>query len=624
MDRYRTHLARSVALLGWALVTALFVGSKWHFHFTLGGAALRDEILGGIAVMGTCLLMAMPGFLLAVLLRKRWADWLFVGWLLVSSFFFLADAVVYGSFGRHLSTILSYAHAERNWEVAGGGAQWARAAFTELGVAGVCVAAGILLGLGAARIPSLSRRQDRWNLVLATGAVAVPGILTTVSAPLWANEADFESTFETLAMDVRLVKHPDADFGQRSVLESQLSNRLVSARERLGRDAADGCVLSGKLGGRPSGVVVMVVESLRPDVVTEELMPRLTRYARRGLRLDGHFAGSILSEAGMFALLFAKSPLTYDLTLDAHAAPCATRAFSQLGYETAYFSGQPERWRRAEEFVNSRTFGRYHHDDRGTWPEWDVRALQGVTELARASERPVFSVAYLMSSHFEYQFPMAYEVDRPAESGAHWPDTDMRGLGAADAPLFRNRYRNTIRFLDDAIMDAVERLDPLRNIVVVTGDHGESLYDDGHYGHGYSFADVIARTPAIVVGPGIIPARREDPTLHADLLPTLVHAATGGSVVLSRVHGRDLQAPAAPRSGWLLAAPDGGRRLAVAQLRSGDMRIDLQLRFDEGKVYWDGIRDPLGKRQNDQHLSADLRRKIGAAFDEALREMAPD
>src|SRR6185295_11397073 len=126
-------------------------------------------------------------------------------------------------------------------------------------------------------------------------------------------------------------------------------------------------------------------------------------------------------------------------------------------------------------------------------------------DFVRRSEKPAFGVAYLMSSHFEYRYPPAYAVDRPADSAANWPETNMRTLRGEEAQVFRNRYRNTMRFLDDLIMDAVGSLDPSRTIVVVTGDHGESLFDDGRFGHGYSFADVIAKTPAIVVGPGVTP-----------------------------------------------------------------------------------------------------------------------
>jgi arylsulfatase A-like enzyme len=619
-----------VTWVGCAAGTALLVASRRPLHLVApGGLSLRDQALGEIALLGTALAIMAPGFAVAVLVRARRADVAFLGWLLVSSFFTLADALVYDAFGRHLWALWGYARADGGWEVAGGAARWFRVGLAQVLMAAACVAAGALPGRWVGRRPGsvtgIERRATMGILVAAATVV----LTTALSSPLWASEASQESAFETFAVDIRVLRHPDAEWGQVSVLEAQLSTRLGNARDRLRGDARRACAIHGRSEGHLPNVLVVFVESFRTDVVTEELMPRLTRYARGGLRLDGHLAGSILSEAGLFALLFARNPLLYDWTLDGKSPPCATRAFSELGYTTAYFSGQPETWRRAEEFVNARTFHEYHHDDRGGWVEWDERALRGLTELARSSERPVFGVAYLMSSHFEYQFPPRYEIDRPAASASAWPKTDMRGLGAADAAVLRNRYRNSMRFLDDAIMNAIDQLDPRSSIVVVTGDHGESLYEDGRFGHGYSFADVIARTPAIIVGPGIVSGRRDAPSLHADLLPTLLSASTAGRVTLSGVDGRDLQAPAAPggaeeRDAVLLAADDVGRDMAIAELRSGDQRLDLQIRLGTARVTWDGMRDPLGKRQANQHLTPGLRQDLVRGFDSALRDMERD
>lgn len=180
-----------------------------------------------------------------------------------------------------------------------------------------------------------------------------------------------------------------------------------------------------------------------------------------------------------------------------------------------------------------------------------------------------------------------------------------------------------MRFLDDLIMDAVGSLGPLRTVVVVTGDHGESLFDDGRFGHGYSFADVIAKTPAIVVGPGIAPERRSDSTLHVDLLPTLVHAATNAAVHVQGVDGHDLLDPAvAPREAVLLAAPDGFRKFAIAELRDGVDRLDLQIRLGDATVTWDGLRNPLGRWADSQRLTPERRRHLVRAFETAVADIA--
>jgi arylsulfatase A-like enzyme len=59
-------------------------------------------------------------------------------------------------------------------------------------------------------------------------------------------------------------------------------------------------------------------------------------------------------------------------------------------------------------------------------------------------------------------------------------------------------------------------------VVVITGDHGESFLDDGTIGHGIRVSEFQNMTPAIIGAPNIEPRVVDEPTMHADLLPTLL------------------------------------------------------------------------------------------------------
>lgn len=596
---------------------------EWGFRVAPVTANGRDRVLALVSLLGTIVALALPGLGVALLAKGRRGDVVLAAWLVIVTWVLLADALIYGSFARHLVGLVGYAGADRQWDVVGGAKRWIVAGGTDCLASALCVSIGIGVGIFAGRVRSgLRARANRTNAVSIAAALLLVSV-TALCGPFWASNAAEESTFDAFLVDMRLLRHPGAETSRVALVEEQLSGPVLALRDRLANRSRKICQVSGSAGAPLPSIVLVVVESFRSDVVTEALMPRLARFARGGLALDAHMAGSVLSEAGLFALLYAESPLLYDAALDAHHKPCALSALSALGYRTGYFSGQPEKWRRAEEFVSPRTFDEYHHDDGGSWAEWDQRALRGAVDFVRGSEKPVFAVVYLMSSHFEYRFPPEYAVDKPVESAASWPETNMRTLGGDEAPVFRNRYRNTMRFLDDIVMDAVAALDPSRTLVAVTGDHGESLFDDGRFGHGYSFADVIARTPAIIAGPGVMPALRRDPTLHVDLLPSMVHAATAGMVRIEGIDGHDLlDAAVAPREAVLLAAQDGARNFAIAELRDGVRRLDLQIRIRGGTATWDGLRDPLGRWAEDQRVDPDARRHLVRTFDAAVGEVA--
>jgi arylsulfatase A-like enzyme/tetratricopeptide (TPR) repeat protein len=90
-------------------------------------------------------------------------------------------------------------------------------------------------------------------------------------------------------------------------------------------------------------------------------------------------------------------------------------------------------------------------------------------------------------------------------------------------------------------------------LIVVTGDHGESLGEHGEETHGLFAYEATLHVPLLLWGPGVVrPGRDARPARHVDIFPTVLEAAG--------LTGR--QAPAAPpgmaRPGRSLLAADGG------------------------------------------------------------------
>ena len=86
-------------------------------------------------------------------------------------------------------------------------------------------------------------------------------------------------------------------------------------------------------------------------------------------------------------------------------------------------------------------------------------------------------------------------------------------------------------------------------LIVVTGDHGESLGEHGELTHGLFAYEATLHVPLVIWGPGVTPGRDGRPARHVDIFPTVLEAAglTGA------------RAPAAPaglaRPGRSLLAP---------------------------------------------------------------------
>jgi arylsulfatase A-like enzyme len=69
-------------------------------------------------------------------------------------------------------------------------------------------------------------------------------------------------------------------------------------------------------------------------------------------------------------------------------------------------------------------------------------------------------------------------------------------------------------------LDSRQLLD--RTIVIVAGDHGESLGEHGERDHGIFVYESVLRVPLIIRGPGLAPRRVPDVVRLVDVMPTVL------------------------------------------------------------------------------------------------------
>lgn len=576
------------------------------------------------AILSSSLLLLLPGVVLAhALLRRghpRGSRRAFVGLSSAACWLLLLDLDILRSVGRHLSEVATVALLPEGHIAGGAVSEWL-GRVSLWGLVAIILSYSVsvlcerLVAAATARLsPLLGGVLHAALWVSCVGLLAIPHLMEQG----WRSPALFERAHAALLLDPRM--------GRSATAAEHADPQLGALYPRLRRAYEDAFLgfTSGKpatpvrldLPPRPPNVVLIVAESLRHDVFGAELMPRLTAWADQGLVATRHDSGTMYSESGMFSLLYGRSPAVYHQTLDARVPPELCVTLRASGYECAYFTGHPEIWMRREEFLNPETMDHFVHDDSGTWPEWDQRALDAMVEHVHQSEKPVFAIVLLMSSHFEYQYPAKYEIDRPVSTTA-WRVSNPRALGPEAEVPHRNRYRNCMRFVDDLVADAIGQLTPAQNLVVFTGDHGESLHDDGRYTHGYSFSEITTRTPLAMVGPQIAPLRLDRPTSHVDVLPTLLHALTGASQPAPRGHGIDWLADEA-RSSSLEAHSPPGKREVRAQLRSGGFRLRLDLSLERPWVTLLGFEDEKGHLVPTPSLTEVDTEALAAAFEDHL------
>jgi arylsulfatase A-like enzyme/Tfp pilus assembly protein PilF len=132
--------------------------------------------------------------------------------------------------------------------------------------------------------------------------------------------------------------------------------------------------------------------------------------------------------------------------------------------------------------------------------------INGPTNPQSLSPNPWFAWVHLYEPHFPYAPPEPYATRYRAAPYLG----EVSAADAALAPL---------------IAPILEQGGNARTLVVVTGDHGESLGDHGEQTHGLFAYEATLRVPLIVYQPKLFSSRVvSDPVRHVDILPTVLDA----------------------------------------------------------------------------------------------------
>ncbi|MDH4065264.1 MAG: sulfatase-like hydrolase/transferase [Acidobacteriota bacterium] len=297
------------------------------------------------------------------------------------------------------------------------------------------------------------------------------------------------------------------------------SPRLVSAVAVLAAVAAVAWWWSSRPSPRQSwpehaisggNLLLVTLDTLRADRLTDAAMPRLSALARTGHRFRTAYAHVPLTLPSHASILTGLLPPAHGVRgngafrLDAARLTLAERLAAD-GYQTGAFVGA---FVLDSRFGLAQGFDRYESvdDDRDFAGDFAFAqrpapaVLAGALQWIRdaAPERPWFAWVHLFDVHTPHDAPAA-------------------GLGP---------YDDEVHLVDAQLGDFLDRLAAdgrlSRTLVIVTADHGESLGEHGESTHGLFVYDATMRVPLVVSGPGLGSADHTEPAALIDLVPTIL------------------------------------------------------------------------------------------------------
>jgi phosphoglycerol transferase MdoB-like AlkP superfamily enzyme len=299
---------------------------------------------------------------------------------------------------------------------------------------------------------------------------------------------------------------------------------------------------AAKLAANRKHLVLIVLESVRGDAIGKVVDGRAATPVLNALAREGTWVREAYSHVG-FTTASLKS--LFAGTLDpAPGDPSLFRDLKANGYRIGILSGQPESFgdisevvgmkASAEIFVDAETLkaerafgfaakGSLLIDGRKLLRELDRR-------FGRRADwaRPAFLYLNFQEAHFPYSHPETMRIlpGEPVERG---------DIAHENRAAVERTYWNAVAYDDWLVGQVVARLKRLgiwdETLLVVTADHGESLFDDGFLGHGHFINRQQTHVPLVLSAAGIEAA---EPVGLADYRALLLRAL-----------GADMPAPAA-------------------------------------------------------------------------------
>jgi arylsulfatase A-like enzyme/Flp pilus assembly protein TadD len=263
-------------------------------------------------------------------------------------------------------------------------------------------------------------------------------------------------------------------------------------------------------------VVLVTIDTLRADRVGRGIMPALDALATRGVYFTQARAAAPLTLPSHVTILTGALPPVHGVRENGTDVYSGTprsvaRDLQDAGYQTAAFVGA---------YVLDRRFGLAdgfdHYDDQIRRDPDAVLRLEAERPADAVVDR---ALAWLAQSQ--------HRAGAPVFMWVHLYDPH--------APHARS-YDDDVRFADREVGRLLEHLraDGRNPVVIVAGDHGESLGEHGEQTHGMLLYEAAVRVPLIIAAPGVAPAQRDDPVSLVDIAPTVLDLASRASSDVSR------------------------------------------------------------------------------------------
>lgn len=290
------------------------------------------------------------------------------------------------------------------------------------------------------------------------------------------------------------------------------------------------CAIDGSIEAK--NVLVIMVDTMRFDLLTPDVMPFTSGLADSGVRYTDHYSTSNATRFGIFGFFYGLYGNYWHTVLGENTTPVLLDMMQQRDYEFGVFASakltSPEFDRTVFAGVREKIELSTPGD---TKADRDINANDRFKTFMsnRDVSKPFFGFLFYDAAH-GYSYPDDFSLKfKPVLDKVSYVQLNRD----SDPEPLLNRYKNSLNFIDGLIEQAVSAVidagEMNNTIIVISSDHGQEFNDTGgnYWGHNGNYSQWQTKVPMAIVYPGGKPKTFSHMTSHIDVAPTLLRDALG-------------------------------------------------------------------------------------------------
>jgi hypothetical protein len=290
-------------------------------------------------------------------------------------------------------------------------------------------------------------------------------------------------------------------------------------------------------------IYLFIIETFRRDFL--DAAPHLSAFGKEHLEFPKSYANASSTYLSWFAILHSNMPFYWAQMRDAwEGGSIPLRMLKNMGYHISVLSSADLRYFKMDKLL----FGAKKElvDLIEEFPlnlkAWERDALCFSSLKEKIKPEGEVYIVFLDSPHSEYSFPDDYPI--PFQPIASEIDYFTIGPKSPDLELIKNRYRNSIHYVDHSLgqfFDFLKEKGLYQNaIIAITGDHGEEFFEDGALFHGVHLNEYSTSVPLMLKFPLSKYKVHTSVATHMDIMPSILHYLTENCDFSALFDGRSI------------------------------------------------------------------------------------